>query len=316
MPDPDLDEDLQDDSDLVDEDPPPDDEDDASGENDPDLVHDGPPDAGAVDEDLDESVDEPAGNVIGAGLFDPDADEEVDAGDREWPVLLLEGRRVRGPFRKPAPDGGPMLEVWEILRTPGRRGVKPGAYLGRVPHDADEEDLERECGAGPRFLSIRAPSGRVLAQHSVSIAKRSAPAREAPPPAPAHSGGELAQVLALFAKQNEGMMQAVTKGLEAISTSNQQLQDRLLAAEQARNKEELELLRKMHGKGGGGGRVRSELEVLEDADKIRERFAKVLGKHHVAEEEQGDLLDEVMEEFGKLADSASKAKGLVDLLKD
>ncbi len=236
------------------------------------------------------------------GLFDPAGagDDEDDAEPGVWPVPLLEGQEVTGPFFRPAPDGSPMLEVYGMRRE-GRRMVR-GAHLGRVPYDAGEDDVAEVGGPGPRWIAIRDVSGRFIAGNSLLIERTSEPAPAPPvsqaPPAP-----------------TSGLEAAIARMMAAQEKRAAALEARLVEMAQQRDAEELRLLRAQMRRGGAGGAappaVEDPLEVIERAERLKARFREALGVDKKSEGGGGllDELDDLLGDLGAGAEGLAKLAG-------
>lgn len=90
--------------------------------------------------------------------------------DAEFAFLLLDGRRFRGPFHRMGARG-PYIDVYEteiIARSGGLQGRK-GGWVGRVDHDADEEDLLERFGPGVWICRVRRPDGTYHGQKWVGV---------------------------------------------------------------------------------------------------------------------------------------------------
>lgn len=256
------------------------------------------------------------------GLFDPDAGDEGDAGDgAEWPVVLLDGELVKGPFYRPAPDGGPMLDVYEFRIVRGKE--QRGSHVGRLQHDADEEDLLREFEAGTWYLAIRAPNGTFLAGNTVSVGRRGQVGRGRPEVAPAPTAIEL--LIAGMAKQQETLLATLAdQGRQA-----KELREQLAAAELKRIREENALFKRqlaalLEGRPSAAGGatpagIEDPIAVLERAEALRARMRKALGLSETEETEpeaKGGLLDELDDFLGDAGGDAEKLLSLASKLKN
>jgi hypothetical protein len=242
------------------------------------------------------------------GLFDPDEDPdepEVDA-DREWPCVLLTGKRIRGPFYRPSrEDGAPMVDVYDLRRV--KKRLLMGAHRGRLPYDADEDDLFRLGGEGAYYVAVRRPDGTIAAGHSVRVSRAiGARPPEAEGPAAPRTGEPT----------------SLGDVLKALLESNRHLQDRLVATEQARAKAELQILRKAVTTRGAEGAsadgvdlLERELAKAERLDQLLERRAgrKATSAPEAADEDEG-FMAEVMAEFANLRSTVQDGKEIVKLL--
>lgn len=106
-----------------------------------------------------------------AGLPPVASGQATDAGEAGFVVPLLDGKRVVGPFAKVDDDGGPMVEVYQMIPGTdenGRACMKP-AWLGEVSRDVTRAELVEAQGHRWYRLTVRGADGRRLTGGDVDL---------------------------------------------------------------------------------------------------------------------------------------------------
>lgn len=274
------------------------------------------------------------------GLHDPDDDGEDLDEEAEWPVVLLDGKVVRGPFHRPGPDGGPMLEVHAVVRR-GRK-LHRGGHLGRLPHDADEEDLAELVGqAGMFYLVVRSAEGKLLAGTTVRLGpRRRAPESVEPDERPASvsaEGGELAQALKGIGQVLAQQQELLSRVLHGQAEREAKLQEQLLQLEREQRERELQLreqesraareeieatnrrfveaieARQLAAPAKTQDPVEAIAETIAAGERLKAVLAEKFGLQDAEPEVEGDFVEEVGAELERLSGLLKKLHGLKSL---
>jgi len=289
------------------------------------VTHDEDPNEDSIEQLDDDDIEEdlldrlpqlPLQTAQLPGLCNLDAPPAAPISREPWPIILLEGAEVAGPFHRPAIDGAPMLEVSHVhVLRDGH--VKRGALCARVAYDCDEEQLAAQLGEGYWYISVRGKTGHIIAGRTL----RTAQPLGTPPPtkielASIQPQSDVAALLGAIQAQSQRQTELLMAAFEAQRKAQADLQAQLLKLETEKRDVELASLRDAirqlprSGAAQNIDPIEAIMAKLDEATRLKDALTLRLPAPAATEEEGDDEPDgfmaQTMEQAVKMFEMAGQ----------